>query len=270
MPDSRIATLLTDFGTRDPYVAAMKGVILRNCPEARIIDLCHDVDAHDVLAASLALDQAAPLFPAGTVHVVVVDPGVGTERDILAAQFADQIYVFPDNGVITHVAQSHPMQALASIGRGPSRPAGEVSQTFHGRDIFAPIAAQLLNGARIAQFGPQPTTYKMLDLPQPRAAADVVVGQVIYVDRFGNLVSNIPGTMVRRRWGSPDDVRVSCGGVSAGPLASTYGLVAPQAPVALINSMGLVEVAVNQGRACDVLKAGIGAEVSVSGREDRS
>jgi len=257
-----IATLLTDFGRGDPYVAAMKGVILSACPRAELVDISHEVTPGDVLAGAYVLVHSAPHFPPGTVHVVVVDPGVGTQRRILAGRFGRQVYLFPDNGIITLVAQKLPMEALFSV-RNPDflPPPSAAGMTFHGRDIFAPVAGHILNGLDIRRLGPTPKTYKTLEVPAARLEGGGIVGQVVYVDRFGNLVSNIPWEMVRRAVRDPDRATVRCAGRDVGPLRGTYGFAEPGRPLALINSMSLVEVAVNGGRASDALGAGVGSEV---------
>jgi S-adenosyl-L-methionine hydrolase (adenosine-forming) len=263
-PKNQLVTLLTDFGSRDPYVAAMKGVILSAAPHAQIVDIAHDVPAHGVTAASFILAQVVPCFPPETLHVVVVDPGVGTDRRILAARFGGQALLFPDNGVITHLAGVLPLEEIYAVRNSQFvPPPGQVSMTFHGRDIFAPVAGHILNGLDLRLLGPQPDTYKLLDLPQPRQDGGLIVGQVIYIDGFGNLVSNISAEMIVAQFGAFDRVTAQCGGRDVGQLQGTYAFVAAGEALALINSMRLVEVAVNQGRACDVFGAGVGSEVRI-------
>jgi hypothetical protein len=258
-----IATLLTDFGTADGYAAAMKGAILAVCPRAQLVDISHDVPAHDILAAAMVLAQAAPSFPSGTLHVVVVDPGVGTERKILAARFGAQTFLFPDNGVITFITDSMPLEAIVSVRDPRYVTTGPVSMTFHGRDIFAPVAGHILNGLDIGKLGPKPDTYKTLDLPVPFQREEGLFGQVIHVDRFGNLISNVSQRDVAQWRPQQAGLCITCGGRQVGPIQATYAAVEPGQPVALINSMGLLEVGVNRGRACDLLAAGVGAEIAV-------
>jgi S-adenosylmethionine hydrolase len=259
-----LVTLLTDFGLRDPYPAAMKGVILRTCPAARIVDISHGVPAHDVLAGALVLAQAAPYFPPGTVHVVVVDPGVGTDRSVLVARFGGQLYVFPDNGVITLVAERVPLEELVTVRHLERLVRPGASMTFHGRDIFAPLAGQILNGLDIRTLGPQPPSYKLLELPAWQQTPGEIVGEVVYVDSFGNLVTNIPADAVRARWAELRRVRGSCAGRDVGPLRETYAQAEAGETLILFNSMGMVEVAVNRGRAADVLNAGVGTVVRLT------
>lgn len=263
MAKRQLVTLLTDFGQADPYVAAMKGVILSACLRAQIVDISHDVPAQDILAGSVILSQAAPYFPPGTVNVVVVDPGVGTPRRIMAARMGGRDFLFPDNGVITFTAEALPLEAIFAVRNRRYLPRS-ASPTFHGRDIFAPIAGHLLNGLDIAALGPPPDSYKLLDLPAPVQAEGRLLGQVIYVDRFGNLVSNIPARLVAERFSDVTAVRVRCAGRDVGPFQGTYAFVESGRPLSLLNSMGYVEVAVNLGRACDVLQAGVGAEVELA------
>ncbi len=263
MARMQLATLLTDFGTDGPYVPAVKGVILRECPRARIVDITHDVPPQDVQAAGVVLAEAAPYFPDGTLHVIVVDPGVGTERRIIAARYGEQTFLFPDNGVITFVAERLGLREIAVVRNTKYLPDGAPSMTFHGRDLFAPVAAHLLNGVEIGRLGPPPDTYKLLDLTPPTWQGEELVGEIVYVDRFGNLVSNIPATTVTEAWEHPENVRVLCDGRDVGGLVGTYGFVAPGETLALINSMDRVEVAVNGGSAREVLGVDRGAEVRI-------
>ncbi len=261
MAKQPLATLLTDFGWSDPYVPAIKGVILSICPRANLVDITHDIPQGDVLRGAFVLAQAAPLFPPQTVHVVVVDPGVGTERRILAARFAGQVFLFPDNGIITLIAERGGMEAIYTVSNTQLLPDRSVSATFHGRDIFAPIAANILNGLDIRHLGPEPKTYKTLEIPSPHLGDSGIVGQVLYVDHFGNLISNIPLELVRQASKQIGAARVICGGRDVGAVQRTYGMAESGALVALINSMSLLEVAVNGGRASDVLGAAVGTEV---------
>ncbi len=264
MPQNRLVTLLTDFGTRDHYVAAMKGAIIRSCPQAQIIDITHEIPPHDILSGAFVLAQAAPNFPPETLHVIVVDPGVGTQRKILAARLGRQTFLFPDNGVITLVAEKMPLESIVTFTNNKLLNQATISSTFHGRDIFAPLAAQLRRGLSLEELGPQPDTYKLLDLPTPTTQKNEVVGQIIYVDHFGNLISNISRAILAEAFDDPMHTAVSLGAKVIGPLEIAYGSAGQGQPLALINSMGKVEIAINIGRACDVLNAAIGTTVSVT------
>jgi len=259
-----LVTLLTDFGSAEAYPAAMKGVILRRCGRANIVDISHDIPPHDVLSAAYVLAGAAPWFPPGTVHVIVVDPGVGTDRKILVGKFAGQTYVFPDNGVITMIAEAAPAEQLVAVRNPQFLPRGPISSTFHGRDVFAPIAAELLKGMSLARLGPQPDTFKLLDLPPCEEADGEIRGQVVHVDSFGNLITNIHEQVVGRHWPDLDGFHGFCAAADVGPLQGAYGFVEPGKALMLINSASLIEVAVNRGRASDVLGAAVGTPVRLA------
>lgn len=264
MPALRTVTLLTDFGTADGFVAAMKGVILSMAPEARLVDAGHDVAAGDVEAAAWALDQYVFLYPDGTVHVVVVDPGVGTARRALAAAVDGRYLVAPDNGVATRVFRRAERVDVVAIENAELLRA-EVSSTFHGRDVFAPAAAHLALGGALELLGPSVAEPLRLGLPEPRlvegrrGAPARAEGTVVHVDRFGNLITDISGAWLRTgSW----VVRVGEGRAgTAIPLRRTYGDVRPGAAAAVIGSAGTLEVAVREGSATRTLGAGRGARV---------
>jgi hypothetical protein len=261
MARSQLVTLLTDFGSRDGYVGAVKGAILTVCPRAQIVDISHDVPAHDILAGALALSAAAPHFPADTLHVVIIDPTVGTDRKILVGRFGRQVYLFPDNGVITFIVDRFPAESL-NVVLPPSAVAGRpASMTFHGRDVFAPLAARILLGQDILKLGPQPASYTLLDIPAPAEDETQIAGQVIHVDQFGNLMTNIPAAAVMRKWPNLEAVGATCAGRNAGRFAGTYAFVPEAAPLVLFDSSGRVELAANRGRACDLLPAHVGSPV---------
>lgn len=256
-------TLTTDFGTSDPYVAAMKGNILRHGPRAEIIDITHDIPPHQIAQGAFVLANAAPWFPAGTVHVVVVDPGVGTDRAILVGQFGGQLFIFPDNGIITFIQQTLPMEGLVSVKNLSFLKGAKVSNTFHGRDLMAPLAGYVLSGKSIADLGMMPTRYKLLDLPQAYPLKGGLAGQVIYVDRFGNIVTNITREQVESLRTPFDTLHVDCNGQHVSTIRGTYGFVDPGLPVSLFNSMDRLEIAINQSRACDVFHGEVGSEIRV-------
>ncbi len=266
MARQRLVTLLTDFGRRDAYVAAMKGVILSRCPRTRIVDLSHEIPAQDVMAAALVLDEASRFFPKDTLHVVVVDPGVGTERRILAARAGGQDFLFPDNGVASLVLDRAPAEAIVAV-RNPAFLDATIAPTFHGRDIFAPVAAAMLNGLAMSKLGPEPASMQLLDVPGCEAADGEVAGQVIYVDGFGNLVTNIPERLVREGWADLDALAATCGGQPVGGFQAAYAFVEPGESLVLFGSAGRVEIAINRGRACDAFDAGVGTEVRLGRRE---
>src|SRR5689334_23562348 len=185
-----VIALLTDFGTRDHYAGTMKGVALGICPDATLVDITHEVPAHDVLAGALELAAAYKYFPSGTIFLVVVDPGVGSARRGIAADTGDYRFVAPDNGVLTVVLKETPPKRVVELTeRRYARPT--VSRTFEGRDRFAPAAAWLGKGIQLSALGRPVSEIHKLDIPVPEAAAGVLRGVVLRVDRFGNLVTNI-------------------------------------------------------------------------------
>lgn len=259
---SSMISLLTDFGTRDVYAGVLHAVIAGIAPSVRVVDLTHDVAPQDVVEAAFLLDAAAPWFPTGTVHVCVVDPGVGSERRILCARTPAATFLAPDNGLLTRVLERAPGARLnAVVERTYFLP--EVSSTFHGRDVFAPVAARLALGLDPAALGPEVHDPVRLSLPPERPLAPgSTAGEVVHVDRYGNLVTNLRagphGSAVRA-------ARV--GGVEvAGPVRRSYAEQDPRAGGGLLlitGSTGLLEVAVRDGSARARLGAGRGAPVEV-------
>ena len=244
-------TLLTDFGLSDSYVAAMKAVLIRGCPEARLIDVTHQVPRHDVLCGSITLERAVDGFPPGTVHLAVVDPGVGSDRKLLIARVNKQLIVCPDNGLITWPWRMHGGGEAMELTWRPSRPP---SFTFHGRDILAPVAAQLASGTPANDLG-RPIDPVLLDIePADKPAA---LGRVIHLDHFGNATTNIPVAVL----GPKPRATVHINRRAIGKLRKTYWDVAPGKPLALIGSSGLLEIAVRDGSAKDDLKVRVGDEV---------
>jgi len=257
-----IITLTTDFGTTDGYVGAMKGVLLNVCPNARLVDITHTLPAQDARRAALTLWNAARAFPAETVHLVVVDPGVGTERRPLALRAGGMTYVAPDNGVLTLVARD---VEWAVVLDNPAiyRRSEDVSRTFHGRDIFGPAAAHLAAGLPWREAGSAITDWQNLSFPQiEQRSPGVWAGEVLYLDHFGNAITNLgllawqgdgltltplfAADCATRRLALPATLDV--GGQTL-PLRRTYGEAAPSEPLALIGSSGLLEVAVRDGSA---------------------
>src|SRR5437588_9160692 len=185
-----VIALLTDFGTRDHYAGTMKGVALGICPDVTFVDITHDIPAHDVLAGALELAASYKFFPVGTIFLVVVDPGVGSARRGIAAESGDYTFVAPDNGVLTAVLDEHAPRKIVELSeRRYARPT--VSRTFEGRDRFAPAAAWLAKGVELSALGRPAGAVHRLEVPRPTATADALTGEVLRVDRFGNLITNI-------------------------------------------------------------------------------
>ncbi|MGH7353833.1 MAG: SAM hydrolase/SAM-dependent halogenase family protein [Candidatus Rokuibacteriota bacterium] len=269
-----IVTLTTDFGRRDAYVAEMKGVVLgiaaRAGASVQLVDVTHEVERHDVAEAALALEAAASFFPAGTVHVAVVDPGVGTERRGLVVAAAGQLFVGPDNGIFEGIFEGiftgilTPHVAVAGW-RAWALESSEyrlpvVSRTFHGRDVFAPAAAHLACGVDPARLGPAVSDPVRLPWPEVRAVAGGVAGTVLHVDRFGNLISSVRAESIAPL-GAGAVVRV---GGRAVARVGTYADLRPGAAGALLGSGGRLEIAVREGSAAAALGARRGTPVIVS------
>jgi S-adenosyl-L-methionine hydrolase (adenosine-forming) len=249
-----IITLLSDFGLADSYVAAMKAVLIRECPEARLIDVTHQVPRHDVLCGSITLERAVDGFPPGTVHLAVVDPGVGSDRRLLIARVNDQRIVCPDNGLITWPWRMHGGGAAHELTWRPTR---TPSHTFHGRDILAPVAGQLALGASSDELGRPIDDPVLLDIAPAQQPA--TQGRVIHLDHFGNATTNIPVELL----GPKPQATVHVNRRTIGKLKRTYWDVAPGKPLALIGSSGLLEIAVRDGSAKDDLKVRVGDVVQL-------
>ncbi len=242
-----IITLLTDFGTADSYVGEVKAALLSHAHRAALVDITHQVPPGDVRAGQYILSRVWHRFPRETVHLVVVDPGVGTPRRALAAEAAGHFFVAPDNGLLSALpAEARFVSLAVPPGAAP---------TFHARDLFAPAAAQLANGTALTHLGQMITDPYRAPLPAPRVDGVVLVGEVLYVDRFGTLVSNIPGDSVG------PGVRIMVAGTEVGTLRHTFGDVERGKLVAYVGSGGSVEVAVREGSAARMLGVGVGAEV---------
>lgn len=264
-----IIALLTDFGQSDAYVGTMKGVILSICPAARLVDLTHTISPQNVRQAAYVLLTAYRYFPAHTVFLVVVDPGVGTDRAPVAVQTSQGLYVAPDNGVLSYVLRHlTPYQAVTL--HNPAYHLPEVSRTFHGRDIFSPAAAHLANGVPISELGPAAPILHQLPDPVLQIASGQARGEILHIDHFGNLISSIghlawtdSGRLVLDpQFGSdhpalppldPQICRISLGGQTIHAIHRTYGAVPPDTLTALVGSSGQLEIGVNQGSAAHML-----------------
>lgn len=263
--------LLTDFGLRDSYVGQMKGVILGIAPDARIVDLTHEVAPQDVAGASRVLREGWPFFPEHTVFVAVVDPGVGTDRACLCVGAAMRWFLAPDNGLLGFLQEEDRVECAFRIeNRRYMLP--EVSSTFHGRDVFAPVAAHLAAGADPSDLGPAVERIVEIGEPGPtRAPNGSLLGEVVHVDRFGNLITNIHAGDLRsiafdQHGSAPFEacgLFVSAGDHSIGAVERTYASVPAGAPVALVGSGGRLEIAVNGGSAARSLALGVGSPVRV-------
>jgi S-adenosyl-L-methionine hydrolase (adenosine-forming) len=256
-----VIALLTDFGTRDHYAGTMKGVVLGICPDATIVDITHEIAAHDVLGGALELAASYKYFPPGTIFLVVVDPGVGSARRGVAVQSGGYAFVCPDNGVLTAVLSEHAQdRAVELTERRYARPT--VSRTFEGRDRFAPAAAWLAKGIELPALGRPAGALQRLDIPQPEVTADEIRGEVLRVDRFGNLITNI-GRSAFERVVTTQTVDIRIGDHIVPRFVTTYADVIRGAVCALFGSSDHLEIAANGASAADVLSVERGAPVHI-------
>jgi S-adenosylmethionine hydrolase len=256
-----LITLTTDFGTGSPYVAAMKGVILSINPAATLVDLTHDVRPQDVRQGALVLDDVTERFPAETIHVAVVDPGVGTDRAIVFARIGEQNYVAPDNGLLWRLARRTRPSKLIRLAESrywlPS-----VSSTFHGRDVMAPVAAHLSLGLDPEKLGPPMEGPAQLDWPEPLVSAGSIEGEILDLDSFGNLITNVDAEMLAGI-ADVEKVEVRLGEHRAVGIQSTYADRPEGTLIALVGSAGRLELSVVGGNAADKLDAHVGDRVRI-------
>lgn len=259
-----VITLTTDFGYRDPFVGIIKGVIAAINSRAQVIDLTHGVPAQNVVAAALILQHSVRFFSAGTIHVVVVDPGVGSVRKPILVEHEDHYFIGPDNGVLSLALDGNVPQRIIELTNAEYH-LEQVSNTFHGRDIFAPVAAHLSLGVPTTQFGKSLDTLVNLYMPQVLRGENRLEGEIIYADSFGNLFTNI---RARDLTGVPvDRLRVALGDVQLSGLVANYANVNSGAFACLFNSWGLLEIAINKGNVMERTGAKIGDKVIVTVKE---
>lgn len=262
-----IITLLTDFGTRDEYVGLMKGVILSINPSVTIVDITHRIDSQDIVQAAYAIRSAYRYFPSGSVHLIVVDPGVGTGRSLLALEMGNQYFVAPDNGVLTLLFNEETISSLIKLTNS-NYFLETVSRTFHGRDIIAPVGAHLTRGVKLHKMGDEISLSGAVRLEniQPRVSdAGEIAGIIVAIDHFGNLITNIDFQVLAPNIlpGLTQSARIRIGPHTIMGIGETYENGAPNSPLALIGSRGYLEVAVNKGSAAVVLNARKGDTVQV-------
>lgn len=257
-----LITLTTDFGTRDAYVAAMKGVILSIAPEARVIDITHDIAPQDVMEAAFVLGGAVPHFPEASIHVAVIDPGVGTSRRPVALRFRDHIFVGPDNGLFTLLMKDEQPSLLVQLDQPDFWRAPDLSATFHGRDLFAPVAGHLATGHGLDEVGTRIEQLAPMHWALPTVDEHGFQGWVVHIDHFGNCVTNIAqDAFVELRGGR--GMKCFAGSAILTEVIRTYSEVATGEPLLLFNSDGLLEIAVNGGSAANLLSIRKGAPVNV-------
>jgi len=259
-----IVTLTTDFGINDHFVGTMKGVILNIAPDAHIIDINHSVQAFDVLDGALTIAQSYSYFPVGTIHVVVIDPGVGTARRPIIMSTEKQYFVAPDNGVLSLVYAREERVRVRHV-TGEHYFLQPVSHTFHGRDIFAPVAGWLAKGVDSAKFGDEISDYVRFNAPKPKATdAKTLRGVILKVDRFGNLVTNFTPQDVPALFGStPPPFKILIGKTEVSGLHSNYAEGEPNEVFGILGSMGYLEIAANRAAAAQIVGVGKGSEVTI-------
>ena len=263
-----IITLLTDFGTEDEYVGLMKGVILSIHPRAAIVDITHRINSQDVVQAAYTIYASYRYFPPGSIHLIVVDPGVGTGRALLALEMRKHFFIAPNNGILTRLLDDGDITELVRITNADYF-LNPVSRTFHGRDIFAPVGAHIAEGIALSRLGPQMSPHEAVRLDNLQARmlqGGEIVGEIIAVDHFGNLISNVEMRQLAqyRQVDQTARMKIRIGSHVIHGLSETYGNVPTHTALALIGSRGYLEIAVNCGSAARQLNVRRGATVRVT------
>lgn len=254
--------LLTDFGTRDPYVASMKGVILSLLPQATIVDLTHEIGPQNLFQAACVLEAAYPYFPKGSIFVTVVDPGVGSKRRILAARTSHGIFLAPDNGILSLILEKEGRSELRFVTNSRFF-LKNICPTFHGRDCFAPTAARLAKNPDLFKtVGPRTKEFVRLEVPKPSVNRGCIRGEIIFMDHFGNAFTNVSQRLLEEQ-GKLSQYRVKVKGRAVGPIRESYYEVKRGQPVVVFNSTDLLEIAVNQGSARQKLGLREGTAVEI-------
>lgn len=264
----RILTLTTDFGTRDAYVASLKGVILGLAPEVSLVDISHAIDPHDVMEAAFVLRNAVEFFPAGSIHLAVVDPGVGSDRRPVALRAGDRWFVGPDNGLFSLVLNGRGPDELVALDRPAYWRTPSPSPTFHGRDLFAPIAAHLALGVPLGHLGSALSALKPLHWALPIDDQQGIQGWVVHVDRFGNCITNVARTLFDERRRNRA-VKCYVGSTILTGVARTYADTPAGEPLLLFDSSDRLEIAVNSGNAAELLGIRKGASVNLVFLDER-
>ncbi len=264
MPRTPLITLITDFGPADHFVGVMKAVILNINPDVQIVDVCHQVNSYDIFDAAFTLAQSYRFFPPDTIHLVVVDPGVGTARRPLLARTIEYKFIAPDNGVLSLIYEREETIEVRHV-TSDHYFLNPVSNTFHARDIFAPVAGWLSRGLEADKFGEPVTDYTKFTPPKPKRVSDQLVkGVVLRVDKFGNVITNITPEDVPALFAeNPPPFKIIIGQQEITKLNLAYSMGKPSEIFAIVGSSGYVEICTNRGSAAKALNAGRGAEVGV-------
>ncbi len=263
-----LITLLTDFGLADEYVGLMKGVILSINPLAKIIDLTHQIDPQDIVQAAYTIKSSYKYFPKGTIHVLVVDPGVGSSRSVIALEKDGHIFLAPDNGLLALLINSKKDDFIISVDNSKYF-LKNISRTFHGRDIFAPVAAHMTNGVKLHEIGSPIDGEKLTQIKMPvphTLSGGGIKGSVIFIDRFGNLITNIDADLIEKNINQKknSDIKIILGNKIIHGLSNNYKSVNIQSPLAIIGSKGYLEISVNCGNAKQYFKAQKGDKVMIN------
>ena len=258
---AHIVTLTTDFGWRDAYVGSMKGVILSIAPHACIVDITHEIPPHDLLFGAMLLREVCPRYPAGTIHMAVVDPGVGGKRRPILLNIEKRFYIGPDNGLFSLLLRDLSLEGGWEL-KNPEYFLPVISATFHGRDIFASVAAYLATGTSPDAFGPHMSDPLTITFPVPTVQPDCLAGEILYIDRFGNCISTITYPAFKK-WIQGDAFRIRIQDIELDTIAPSYDAVDRGAILAIFNGLGYLEIARNQDRADKVLHAHPGDTVLV-------
>lgn len=256
----KIITLTTDFGLQDYYVSAMKAVMLNITDKVRFVDISHEIPPQDIMAGSWVLQNSAVLFPPETVHLVVVDPGVGTSRNAIALRLENQYFIGPDNGIFSLLTDDKEYEAVRLTNRSFWR--ANPSNTFHGRDIFAPVAAHLASGVPLEELGESVDELVTYRWAEPIADKDGLQGWVIHIDKFGNLITNLPHALIKDVIGDKE-VKIYVGTTILHEVVSTFGSVPEGEAAAFIGSSGMLEIGINKGNAQQMLGVQKGAQISL-------
>ncbi|VAX33301.1 hypothetical protein MNBD_NITROSPINAE05-722 [hydrothermal vent metagenome] len=253
-----VITLTTDFGLDDPFVGIMKGVILNLLPTVQVIDITHAIEPQNIQQTALVLESAHRYFPKNTVHLVVVDPGVGSDRRPIAVKTKSAIFVGPDNGVLTSAIDSaskvYELTESSYFLKSPS-------STFHGRDVFAPATAWIAKGTALSEMGKEISDPQILNFPQPTVHENTITGEIVYIDRFGNLISNVPEKLLRAL--KMESLTLRIGRQRIQGVTSHYSQCAPGAIGSLINSWGKLEIFCRDGNAAKKLKCHVGTSLTI-------
>ncbi len=264
MPRKQVVTLITDFGDADHFVGVMKGIILGINPDVEIVDVCHQVNSYDIFDAAFTLAQSYRFFPSDTIHLVVVDPGVGTTRRPLLARTIEQKFVAPDNGVLSLVYEREESIEVRHI-TSDHYFLNPLSHTFHARDVFAPVVGWLSRGLEVDKFGEPITDYVKFPSPKPKQVSDrLVTGKVLRVDKFGNVITNLmPDDLPQLFSESPPPFKIIINQQEITKLNLSYSLGKPSEIFAIVGSSGYLEICTTRGSAAKALNASRGAEVGV-------